>query len=125
MPTVSASAVTLAAAGEGAVALLEELDEDAMGGAGVDPDVVGAGGGVYVFGDSGDAPTLGADVFHGAHEIVELEGDEVDPLSAGFEELADVAVVAEGFKELYERPLSRCRGKCCGSRTGYCRWEAA
>ena len=105
MSRVSAETLISTAAGEGAVALLEEFDEDAVGGTWVDPYVVGAGGGVCVFGDSGDAATLGADVFHGIYKIVEFEGNQVDAFAAGLEKLADMAVVAEGFKEFYERPL--------------------
>ena len=65
----------LAAAGEGAEALLQDFHEDSVGAFGVDPEVVGVGAGLFVFGDAGDTAAVGADLFYGVADVIHLEGD--------------------------------------------------
>ena len=83
---------------------MEKLDEDAVRVFGVDPQVVGAGGGLLVVGDAGDSTAVGAHVSHGVPEVVYSEGDEVDALAPGVEELAHGTVASQGFDELDDGP---------------------
>jgi hypothetical protein len=79
--------------------IFADFEEDATGAGGVDEEIkVAAGADLDVFGDKADA--LGFEGFKCGGDVVDVEGDVVEPLAAFGEEAADGRVGAGGLDEL-------------------------